>query len=98
MTNEQLFREMIQSACLEIQKPEIRSKLDSLKVGDTIKIGKDIPWISVSAGDIGTITDIEPVSDENPIQEHGIIEIKFSNGEVEHFVLWKWWEHMERIE
>jgi hypothetical protein len=66
-----------------------------IKEGDRVKILHACSYLDLPKGSTGIVSQIIEFNDDNPIEDHGFIYIKFENETEETFAHWKWRNSLE---
>ena len=71
-------------------QPGYKEMLYSIEVGSRVSVKRDLPWVEIKRGAHGVVTDIEYLDENDPVPNHGFIEVTFPNGEIETFTHYGW--------
>ncbi len=80
-----------------------------MKIGDKVQINifRNKNGKPIFGGEKGIVTDIIPHNPKNPVEEHGMVEVKFTElsklsklkiGECEHYCEYNWQSSMKIID
>lgn len=97
----QVMKKMTEDAIAELSDPVFKERIYSIKTGDRVTLNHEIRWYNppLLAGSIGTATIDWPLDEEDPIVGHGAIAVVFDDYDIEeHFVMWRWWESLTKVE
>lgn len=68
---------------------------EEIQIGDIVKT---IPFYKKEKPRTGVVRQIKYHRTNNPIEEHGFVEVLFGNGDVEHFSHYQWERSLKIIE